>query len=78
MHRGTTGRYEIVTTPGERPIITVNEASRRAGVTFPTATKGINTLLELGIVSELTGQRRNRVFTYEHYLAILNEGTDPL
>lgn len=62
----------------ERPVITVNEASRRAGVTFPTATKGINTLSELSIVSELTGQRRNRVFTYDHYLAILNEGTEPL
>ena len=25
-----------------------------------------------------TGQRRNRVFAYDHYLAILNEGTEPL
>jgi Fic family protein len=62
----------------QRPVITVNEAARRAGVTFPTATKGINALLELGIVRELTGQRRNRVFMYDQYIAMLNEGTEPL
>ena len=27
---------------------------------------------------ELTGQRRNRVFSYDAYLAILNEGGEPL
>lgn len=29
-------------------------------------------------VRELTGRRRNRLFAYEGYLAILNEGTEPL
>jgi hypothetical protein len=32
----------------------------------------------LGIVKELPGGRRNRVFSYDRYLAILNEGTEPL
>ncbi|MBM4289627.1 MAG: hypothetical protein FJ135_16060 [Deltaproteobacteria bacterium] len=35
-------------------------------------------LVHLGIGRELTGQRRNRVFAYDHYLAILQEGTEPL
>jgi len=34
--------------------------------------------MQLGIVRELTGQRRNRVFAYDRYLSILNEGTEPL
>jgi hypothetical protein len=34
--------------------------------------------MHLGIVKELTGGRRNRVFAYDRYLAILNEGTEPL
>ena len=38
----------------------------------------MNALIELGIVRELTGQRRNRVFAYDRYLAILNEGIEPL
>jgi Putative restriction endonuclease len=60
----------------ERPVITLNEARRRAGASFPTATKGMDALLSLGIARELTGQRRNRVFAYQRYLDILNEGTD--
>ena len=33
---------------------------------------------ELGLPRELTGNRRNRVFSYQRYLAILGEGTEPL
>jgi Fic family protein len=62
----------------ERPIVTLNEVCRRTTLSFPTATKGMAVLVNLGIVRELTGQRRNRVFAYDRYLAILNEGTEPL
>lgn len=62
----------------ERPIVTLNEVRRRANLSFPTASKGIHRLAELVIVRELTGHRRNRVFAYRRYLAILTEGTEPL
>jgi hypothetical protein len=32
----------------------------------------------MGIARELTGYRRNRVFAYEQYLAVLSEGGEPL
>jgi Fic family protein len=62
----------------ERQITTLNDLCQRTGLSFPTATKGIARLMHLGIVKELTGGRRNRVFSYDRYLAILNEGTEPL
>jgi Fic family protein len=62
----------------ERPVITLNEVCRRSGMSFPTATRSIQGLMALGIVRELTGGQRNRVFAYDRYLAILNEGTEPL
>ncbi len=62
----------------ERPVLTLTEAGKRAGVSFPTATKGIDALIDLGIARELTGQRRNRAFVYDRYLSILNEGTEPI
>lgn len=34
--------------------------------------------MKMGIARELTGQRRNRVFVYDAYLSILNEGGEPL
>lgn len=29
-----------------------------------------------GIAREITGKRRDRLFVYDHYLAVLNEGTE--
>jgi len=59
-----------------RPLLTLQEAARRAGLSFPSAAAGMNVLAELGIARELTGKRRNRVFVYDRYLATLSEGTE--
>ncbi len=45
-------------------------------MTFPTANKTMAQLVAAGIARELTGQRR--VFSYDAYLSILNEGGEPL
>ena len=62
----------------ERPIVTLSAVRRRAHLSFPTASKGVQRLADLGVVREITGHRRNRVFAYRRYLAILTEGTEPL
>jgi len=62
----------------ERPIVTINEVVRRTKVSFPTAAKGMATLVDRGIAREVTGNRRNRVFSFAEYLAMLGEGTEPL
>lgn len=78
LGRAAASALRVFNAMRERPLITVNEACRRSGVSFPTATKGTEALMGLGIVRELTGQRRNRVYAYDRYLAILKEGTEPL
>ena len=62
----------------QRPVCTVGDIGNRTRLSFPTATGGIEKLSTLGIVKEVTGRKRNRVFTYDRYLAILNEGTEPI
>ena len=62
----------------ERPLLTVNEVCRRTGLSFPAVSKGMQALERLKIVKEITGRQRNRVFAYNQYLAILNEGTEAL
>lgn len=62
----------------ERPLLTLNEVHLRANLSFATAAKAMDRLIAVGIVNELTGRQRNRVFAYDRYLAILNEGTEPL
>lgn len=59
----------------QRPITSLQEIRRRAGLSFPAASDAMALLMELGVVRELTGKKRNRVFGYTHYLAILGEGT---
>jgi len=62
----------------ERPILSLPDICRRTGLSFPAATNGMALLEKLGIVRELTGRQRNRLFAYEGYLQILSEGTESL
>ncbi|MFM2060144.1 MAG: hypothetical protein RLY71_4529, partial [Pseudomonadota bacterium] len=61
-----------------RPMCSLKQLCADSGMSFPTAGKAMQTLVTLGIARELTGQQRNRVFVYDGYLAILNEGGEPL
>lgn len=76
--RGAATMLRVLHSLHARPVITLNEVSRRTGLSFPTSAKGMTSLMRLGLVRELTGFRRNRVFAYDRYLAILGEGTEPL
>ncbi|RMF57272.1 MAG: Fic family protein [Calditrichaeota bacterium] len=62
----------------ERPLNTLNQISEKTGLTFPAVSRAVECLRKAGIISEITGQRRNRVYAYEQYLSILSEGTEPL
>lgn len=59
----------------QHPIQTIATAKERTGLTVPTVTAVMKSLTAAGIVRELTGKQRGRVFGYERYLAVLNEGT---
>ena len=59
-----------------RPVTSLPEVVRATGLTAPTAGTAMDGLVDQGIARELTGKRRNRVFAYDRYLAILNEGTE--
>ena len=59
-----------------RPIATLAEVTRRTGLSFPAASAGMQALVNLGVARELTGRRRNRVFAYDRYLALLAAGTE--
>ncbi len=61
-----------------RPVATMTELAARTGLAFPTVEKSVQALAhdDLQIAREVTGKRRNRVFAYPQYLAMLNEGTE--
>lgn len=60
------------------PLITIARASQETQISVPTVTAALTRLQELGIVREITNKRRDKLFSYENYLRLLNEGTEPL
>ncbi|MDR7152112.1 Fic family protein [Hydrogenophaga palleronii] len=55
------------------PRFTVERARQALHTTFPTASAAIKLLEELGIVTEATGQKKNRTFSYQAYIDLLSE-----
>ncbi len=62
----------------KRPIVTIQAVSKELKLSLPTAGKSLGLLARIGIVSETTGKRRNRLFAYSRYLSLLDKGTEPL
>jgi Fic family protein len=60
----------------KNPMVTIGRVTELIGVTKPTATKTVKTLVNAGILVETTGRRRDRVFSYASYLDLLREGTE--
>jgi Fic family protein len=61
-----------------RPVSDIDHLARETGVAYSTAARAVEALVALGIVRELTGRRRSRVFAYDRYLATLSEGAEAL
>ena len=62
----------------QNPFATANLLVERTGLTAPTINAALAELVRIGIVEEVTGRKRGRVFGYRALLSILNEGTTPL
>ena len=56
------------------PRFTVEQVRQKLGTSFPTANAAVKILAELGIVAELTGQKKNRSYSYQRYIALLSVG----
>lgn len=61
----------------ERPIISVPAAATFLGITFNGANRLLRRLKEVGLLKEMSGKQRNRLFAYEPYLRLLRGGLDP-
>nr|WP_232281180.1 Fic family protein [Bilophila sp. 4_1_30] len=60
----------------EHPIATSGSLVEKTGITPATVNKVLGHLEQLGIVKELTAQKRNRLFSYAGYIEIMSRGTE--
>lgn len=61
-----------------RPIASIADTAKALKLSIPTVTVALNHLVRIGIMEEVTGKRRDRLFTYSRYFNIVSEGTEPL
>ena len=62
----------------QKAIVNIPDSAQALDINRTTISNCIRRMQELGIVREITGQRRNRLFVYDRYVQILSEGTEPL
>jgi Fic family protein len=54
------------------PRFTIEHVRQQLGTSFPTATAAVKVLSDLGIAVEMTGQKKNRSYSYQTYVELLS------
>ncbi|WP_245838107.1 Fic family protein [Niveispirillum lacus] len=77
--RGGSSALRTLNVLSDYPVLTVNRLASWLDITFPAAAKAVDTLVSMGVLTERTGHRRNRLFAATEVLSILNRpfGTEP-
>ena len=60
----------------QNPVVTVKSTVKICKTTKPTAAKAIGSLCDAGILREISGRSRDRIYEYSEYLAVLRKGTE--
>lgn len=59
------------------PLLSLPRIHRRTGLSTTTVAAVMRLLVRIRIAREITGKKRGRLFAYDRYLSVLNEGTEP-
>ncbi len=69
--RATVAAVRLLDCLPSNPVVTVSKASEVLGLTAPPTRKAIELLERLGVLREITGKQRDRVYAYHEYMQIL-------
>ena len=74
-HLGRTAAngYRVLEHLYEHPIVSVNEAQELIGTTYQAANELVSKFVDTGILTEITGQSRNRRFMYQSYINLFHD-----
>ena len=60
------------------PQTTVHLLAQELQISAPTARTALNAMVSIGILEEITGKKRDKIYVYRRYLEILETGAKPL
>jgi transposase len=61
-----------------KPILSIQEVAKHFDISYQTAQTLVRQFVNMTILKETTGKRRDRRFSYWEYLECLSEGTNPV
>ncbi len=73
LGRAAGNGHKVLESLFDHPIVAVNDVSELTGTTFAAANNLVSRLVDLGILSEMTGNARNRRFRYAPYIELFND-----
>lgn len=73
LGRAAGNGHKVLESLFDRPIIAVNDVQKMTGTTYAAANSLVSRLVDLGVLSEMTGYARNRRFRYASYIALFND-----
>ena len=78
MSRAAGNGHKVLESLFDRPIVAVKDVRELTGTTFAAANALVSRLVDLGILREMTGNARNRRFSFEPYIALFTEPAPPV
>ncbi|MDR1167941.1 MAG: Fic family protein [Heliobacteriaceae bacterium] len=75
MGRSTKTAMRLFTYLETNPIIDIQKTAKDLGIAYNTISNAVKRLTDAGILTQASGESRNRTFAYREYLDILREGT---
>lgn len=73
LGRAAANGHRVLEHVYQRPIVTVADVVELTGTSYTAANKLVSRLVELGVLIEATGYRRNRLFRYQPYIDLFGE-----
>lgn len=70
LGRAAGNGHRVLESLFDRPIVAVNDVRGMTGTTYAAANSLVSKLVEIGVLSEITGYARNRRFRYAPYIAL--------
>jgi Fic family protein len=73
LGRAAANGYRVLEHLYQHPIVSVNEVQTLIGTTYPAANDLVARMVECGILTEITGQQRNRRYMYKSYIDLFHD-----
>ncbi len=73
LGRAAGNGHKVLESLFDRPIVAISDVKKTTGTTYVAANSLVSRLVDLGVLSEMTGNARNRRFRYAPYIALFND-----